>query len=416
MSSLFETDQCTNRPRILFIGPGESTHTHSWAELLKDEPFNVRLFMAPHGSAPPANWKVKTYITDYHCGPLDPATRRRLFGKGKAKRFVERSVGRVTGRTPKWNSFAAGWLAEIIRGWRPHIVHTFDLESAKFYHSVRQERLKGVHSKWVLQVRGGADLALSHLDPELRGQIGTVLRACDQLIGDNQQNFQIARELGVREDQISRIGTVPGTGGIDIEMLAQRWKGRTSERRVILWPRAYESIFAKALPVYEALQLCWERLLPCKLHLLAMNAESRMYYWTLPEHIRRACETHERLPRVEALNAMPHARVLLAPSLIDGVPNTMYEAMAAGAFPIVSPLQTIRPVVEDEQNVLFARNLYPEEIAAALVRAMTDDALVDAAAERNLALVRRIANREEIRARVVKFYEELAGLRVSTKS
>jgi uncharacterized protein (DUF2336 family) len=71
-------------------------------------------------------------------------------------------------------------------------------------------------------------------------------------------------------------------------------------------------------------------------------------------------------------------------------------------------LETIQPVVEEERNVLFARNLYPEEIANALVRAMSDDELVDAAAEKNLELVRRIANRAEIRSRVVAFYEELA--------
>ena len=106
---------------------------------------------------------------------------------------------------------------------------------------------------------------------------------------------------------------------------------------------------------------------------------------------------------------MTRARVMLAPSLVDGTPNSMFEAMAAGALPIVSPLETIRPLVEDEQNVLFARNLYPEEIAAALVRAMTDDALVDEAARRNLELVARIADRDEVRARVVKFYESLAG-------
>jgi glycosyltransferase involved in cell wall biosynthesis len=100
---------------------------------------------------------------------------------------------------------------------------------------------------------------------------------------------------------------------------------------------------------------------------------------------------------------------MLAPSLVDGVPNSMYEAMAAGALPIVSPLETIRPVVEQERNVLFARNLYPEEIAGALTRAMTDDALVDSAAKHNLELVRRVANRGEIQPRVVKFYNELAG-------
>jgi len=85
----------------------------------------------------------------------------------------------------------------------------------------------------------------------------------------------------------------------------------------------------------------------------------------------------------------------------------MYEAMAAGALPIVSPLETIQHVVRNEQNVLFARNLYPHEIADALIKALADDQLVDSIAAQNLTLVRRIANRSVIRPRVVAFYEEL---------
>jgi glycosyltransferase involved in cell wall biosynthesis len=134
-----------------------------------------------------------------------------------------------------------------------------------------------------------------------------------------------------------------------------------------------------------------------------------MYYWTLPEEMRRSMRLRDRVPRAEALDAMKRARVMLAPSLVDGTPNSMFEAMAAGALPVVSPLETIVPVVKDGRNVLFARNLYPEEIASALVRAMTDDALVDEAARLNLELVGRVANREEVRARVVKFYDSLAA-------
>ena len=106
---------------------------------------------------------------------------------------------------------------------------------------------------------------------------------------------------------------------------------------------------------------------------------------------------------------MAQARVLLAPSLADGIPNILYEAMATGAFPIVSRLEAIRLVVENEQNVLFAHNLYPHEIAEALSRAMSDDALVDGAARRNLELVRRVADRSKIRPCVIKYYETLAG-------
>jgi glycosyltransferase involved in cell wall biosynthesis len=111
------------------------------------------------------------------------------------------------------------------------------------------------------------------------------------------------------------------------------------------------------------------------------------------------------------MDLMLQARVMLAPSLIDGTPNVMFEAMAAGAFPILSPLDTITGLVEQGRNVLFARNLYPEEIAEALIRAMSDDELVNRAAELNLELVGRLANRKEIRPRVVHFYESMAGSR-----
>ena len=411
MNSSFETDAYPGRPKILFIGPGDSTHTHSWVELLENEPFNVRLYIPPGLVSPPDNWKVRTYITAYERGPLDPTIRKRLIDKGKARRLVDRNVARARSRTWNSNRYAEEWLAQIIRSWRPHIIHTFSLEAAEFYFTVRRDYRFENAVKWVLQTRGGADLAWSHHNPELRGKIGEVLRACDQLLSDNTQNFRIGRELGVREEQLSSIGTVPGTGGIDVKELAERWNGSPSTRRVILWPKVYEWPWSKAMPIYEALKLSWDRIQPCEVEMLAATPDARMYYWTLPEDMRRACHLRERVPRSEALRVMTRARVMLAPSLVDGTPNSMFEAMAAGALPIVSPLETIRPLVKDEENVLFARNLYPEEIATALIRAMMDDELVDEAARRNLELVSRIANRDEVRARVVKFYESLADAR-----
>jgi len=39
---------------------------------------------------------------------------------------------------------------------------------------------------------------------------------------------------------------------------------------------------------------------------------------------------------------------------------------------------------------------------------MTNDQLVDSVADQNLALVRRLANRADIRERVIKFYYDVA--------
>lgn len=404
----FDSDAFPGKPRILFIGLGEHSHTHAWIDLLKGTQFNVRLFSMPTG-IPPNDWPVPTYLTSYNDPSLNTTQRRRLYPANNVGRVVKRYAARAMGM-PDVPTLAGRWLAKILRQWRPHIIHTLGIEQGgEFYLQVRRKFGLENIGKWVLQTRGGSDLALAHLDPERRKQLADVLGSCDQLISDNEQNFSIARELGVREEQLAKIAPVPGTGGMDVDSLREKWHGPPSGRRTIVWPKAFDCPWGKMLPTFEALKLCWDRIQPCEIHMLSMNPESRMWFWSLPEAIRKASRPRERVARSEVLELMTQARVMLAPALVDGVPNSLYEAMACGAFPIISPLETIVPVVKDVENVLFARNLYPHEIAEALARAMTDDALVDAAAERNLELVRRIAGREAIRARVIEFYEKLAA-------
>jgi len=392
--------------RILFIGLGENTHTHSWIDLLEGSEFNVRLFSMPTGS-PPDDWPVRTYVSCYHGPRVKTGTRTPLYPANSVSRFVKRQTARALGMGDV-QSLAGKWLAQILREWQPDIVHTLGIEQGgEFFLNVRRRFGLEPIGKWVLQTRGGSDLALAHLNPERRKQLVDILGACDQLISDNLDNFRIARELGVREEQLATIAPVPGTGGIDVESLQKKWHGPTSTRRSIVWPKAYDSAWGKMLPTFEALKMVWDKIQPCEIHMLSMNAESNMWYWSLPEEIRRSCRPRERVARAEVLELLPQARVMLAPTLIDGIPNSLYEAMACGAFPILSPIETVTSVVKNEENVLFARNLYPHEIAGALARAMTDNALVDAAAQKNLELVRRIASRDLIRPRVIDFYKKL---------
>lgn len=409
MSSSFDTDQFPGKPKILFIGLGESSHTHSWIDLLNEANFNVRLFALPSGSPPP-HWPIKTYLTEYGQKDIDPGNRLYLFASGRFKRLAQRSAATVLKRAWIPQTLVEEWLAKIIQEWRPDIIHTLGMESGgEFYFEVRRKYGLDGAGKWVLQTRGGSDLALRHLDPEIRPHIGEVLRACDFLISDNQQNFRIARELGVLPNQFASIAPVPGTGGIDIDALSARRVKPPSQNRLILWPKAYECPWSKALPVFEALKLCWQQIQPCEVRILATTPETRQWHLALPSEIRDSCHVEGRIPRDRVLELMTQARVMLAPSLVDGVPNSLYEAMAGGAFPIVSPLESILPLVQHEKNVLFARNLYPHEIADVLARAMIDDELVDAATGQNLALVHHLADRSAIRRRVVDFYEKLAA-------
>ena len=226
-------------------------------------------------------------------------------------------------------------------------------------------------------------------------------------MSDNRENFRIGRELGLREEQIASIAPVPGTGGVDVAGLQAGWQGLPETRRVIVWPKAYQCSWSASLPVLEALRLCWAAIQPCDVYMLAADEATRMWVHALPDEMRAHCHLTLRVSHPQVLELMAQARVVLIPSLIDGTPNSMFEAMACGALPIVSPLATITPVVEEETHVLFARNLYPTEIAAALTRAMTDDALIERVAQANLERVRAIADRATIAPRVAAYY---AGL------
>lgn len=444
MRSSFEADPHPGQPRILFVGAAYSSHTHAWIDLLKGANLNIRLFTVPDGGCPPTDWLVPTYLTEpWLPDGLDPSLRKTLYPTpeqnrrallrralvhplrsaytvaSKARAAVQRgstemsaarraSPPHIPNLRPRAES-AEKWLASVLRSWRPHIVHTLGLDpSGYFYLRVVKQMGQPRRGVWVLQLRGGSDLALNRFDPETSRLIAEALRECDQVLTDNRQNFTYVCELGGRREQLASINPVPGTGGVDVNTLRRTWRGPTSSRRMILWPKSYECPWSKALPVLEAIRAAWSAIQPCEIAALTMPPEVEMWLRSLPREVQRAFQVFHGIPRPRALELLAGSRVMLAPSLVDGVPNSLYEAMALGAFPVVSPLETIADVVRDEVNVLFARNLYPDEIASALVRAMNDGPLVDRAADNNLALVETIANRALIAPRVIRFYAALA--------
>jgi hypothetical protein len=407
MSSPFEKDTFPGKAKILFVALGQSSHTHGWVDLLSGCEFNVRLFAMPKGFPPP-DWPVKTYINAPQMEKND-AFRKYLFSgvKGKLSLFYNKIARRI-GSGP----IAAPdiWLAEIIKKWRPDIIHViglFDDQGGLFYLQTRKKFKLENFDKLVIQLSGGSDMALRRHDPEQAAIIRQALTECDCILSDNRANIAYAADLGILASKFASIVPIPGAGGIELSELSSAMTSPSKRERLILWPKAYECQWSKALPVLEAIQAAWKKVRPFEIHMLAVTPEVAEWVLAMPDEIRRHCHIYKRIPQQEVFSLLKRARIMLAPSLVDGVPNSLYEAMAFGALPIVSPLATITPVVKQDENVLFARNLYPAEIAAALVRALTDDALVDGAAQYNLRLVEKIANRQTIRKQVINFYNKL---------
>jgi hypothetical protein len=440
MNEIFDADLYPGRPRILFVGFPESSHTHSWIGLLDGCEFNIRLFCLP-SAEPPDGWPIKAYLTRTGAPWFDEATRKTVFPppessslglacKAKTaldrgqlgssthlRRFIESGVGLAArfgrGRYPVTIEEA---LANVILQWKPDVIHTLGFDSASYFYlrTRKQFGLEGI-GRWVAQARGGPDIALQRYSPDFAPLIHEVFKTCDHFIADNQPNYDYALSAGLTQEKTANpgMGVVSGAGGMDIEALRSMWQQYPSQReRVIVWPKAYELYTSKAMPVFEAILKVWDRIQPCRIEMLWMvQSDIKIWYEKLfPEHIKVCCPVHGRLSREETLARIAKARVMLAPSLSDGIPNTMMEAMALGAAPLVSPLDTIVPVVKNEENVIFARNLYPDEIADALVRLMSDDNLVDRMAGNNMVRIREMADRQRVRERALVYYEEVVCL------
>lgn len=387
--------------RILFIGAAESSHSHSWITLVDSDPrFEIRLFGLPDGGPAP-----QCPVPVYNTCPVVPSRR----GDWSLFPCVTRQAGMLLRiARPQWvQRMATRWLNRVIRSWRPHLVHTFGMDpTAELYLPVHLLLPERVRPRWVAQMRGGSDVAFRRYQSQAVDVMKQVMMTCDAVLTDNYLNLELMQQWGVPASKLPAFRTVPGTGGIEVPSNGHLPRS-CGQRRLIIWPKAYECAWSKSLPVLNALTHAWDRLGPCQIRMLAADAETRNWLSTLPGRVRQNIEVSTRIPRQAVLELMGQARVMLAPSLVDGTPNTIFEAMAGGAVPIVSPLETIKPIVRDPDNVLFARNLYPDEIASALVRAMNDDELVDGIAQRNLDHVRRLADRAAIQHNIRALY---AGL------
>ena len=203
MSSSFEKDPFPGKAKILFIALGQSSHTHAWIDLLSGCEFNVRLFAMPKGY-PPTNWPIKTYINAPQMGKNNEF-RKYLFSgvKGNLGLFYNKIARRIgSGQIASPDI----WLADIIKKWRPDIIHViglFDDQGGLFYLQTRKKFKLENYGHLVIQLRGGSDMELRRHNPEQRAIIHQALKGMRaHHLSDNRANIHYAADLGNPSKQI----------------------------------------------------------------------------------------------------------------------------------------------------------------------------------------------------------------------
>jgi glycosyltransferase involved in cell wall biosynthesis len=86
-----------------------------------------------------------------------------------------------------------------------------------------------------------------------------------------------------------------------------------------------------------------------------------------------------------------------------------------GAFPVQSCTACANEWIQDGKSGLIVPPEEPEEIAIAVRRALTDDQLVDQAAEINEKTVKERLDYSVIQPQVVKIYQDIYESRISDR-
>ncbi len=197
---------------------------------------------------------------------------------------------------------------------------------------------------------------------------------------------------------------------------ARAWRERLDlppEARVILSPRLLDPRYNIHL-IVQALPEILGRVPEARLLLTEYGGESA-YRTRLGEEIaslrlQGAVRFLGQVPQAEMPGLYSLADVVVAVPGSDGLPQSLFEAMACQAPLVLGRLAAYQELVGDGEHVLLA-DFAPSAIAAAAGRLLADPEFAQALAERALARVREVALLPRELNRLDGLYREVAAVR-----
>jgi hypothetical protein len=394
--------------RILFIAIGESVHTARWMSQIADEGWDLHLFPVEPGNPHKdfRNVTIHAFYREYWKDTPSAVHNKGFywpFPRGIARIYQVAQLVAPNRATP------AARLARTIQSLKPDIVHVLEMQSAGYLTLAAKARLNGYSFPPSIFSCWGNDLYLFGRQPEHAARIRALLSDCDYYIADCARDLPLALEFGFKGEPL---GVFTTAGGYDLQGMRRfRQPGPTSARKVIALKGHQTTRGANALAALQALEMCSDLLSGFELRVFSASNEIRRALSSVSQiEGLRVTETRPRCTHEEILELMGSARIAIGVSASDGTPNAMLEAMVLGAFPIQSDTISTAEWIQDGVNGFLVSATDPQSIADAIRRALTDDELVDRAAQVNEDLVNERLDLNKIKPKVIELYRKVAAL------
>ncbi len=288
---------------------------------------------------------------------------------------------------------------------RPDLVHALRIPFEGMLATATPTGIPLVVSIW------GNDLTLhAHGSILMARFTRRTVRRADGLIADATRDIRLGHEWGFATDRPTLV--VPGAGGIRLdEIEAAARSGILPEDLpdvpIVVNPRGQrpgslrQDIFFQSIPLVlekfpEALFICPP---------LAGDKESDRWIESLG--IRSNAKLWPRLDRAQMWALFKKARVFVSPSIHDGTPNSLLEAIACGCFPVVGNIESMKEWVTPGVNGLLVDAASPRSLADGIIAALENPALCATAKNENAQIIAKRADYRRCMAMTEAFYQKV---------
>jgi len=250
----------------------------------------------------------------------------------------------------------------------------------------------------------GSDIYLFGRLEAHRDRIKEVLGNCDYYTSECERDVRLAKQFGLRGKALP---VLPNAGGFDLDRVSLlREPGRTSSRTTILL-KGYQGWAGRALVGLRAIELCADKLQGYRVIVSLASPEVELAAELLAQKTGLSIEVLPYCSFEDMLKVSGSARVHIGLSISDAISQSLLEAIVMGAFPIQSSTACADEWIIDGENGLIVPPEDPRVVAEALDRALTDDDLVDHAAEENSRIALEKLDARRIQAQVIGLYEDI---------
>lgn len=381
----------------------DSIHSARWIAQIADQGWDLHLFPST-GSNPPSPALRNIMVHQGIRGKGEGVDRSvKVRGLPFISDFAAKGAGVVLQKL--WPGLQAERLAHLVKNLKPDLIHSLEIQHAGYLTLGVKSRLGRQFPPWIV-TNWGSDISLFGRLPEHELQIRNVLNSCDYYSCECQRDVCLAKAFGFRGTVLP---VVPCTGGFDLESLhGLRASGPVQERRTIML-KGYQGWSGRALVGLRALERCADVLKGYEVFVYSASPDVFL--------AGQLFQANTGIPLIIVPPGTPHhemlrlhgsARISIGLGISDGISTSFLEALAMGAFPIQSWTACADEWAEDGKSALFVPPEDADVVEQAIRRALTDNELVERAAEINWETAVQRLDRNRLRDIAVDMYKTIA--------